>query len=157
MIHPRTHKSKSKDEFPQFVSWIFFFLVTGRSTSREADVHAQSLSCVWLFETPMDYSPSGSSVHGISQARTLQSIAISSSRGSSRPRDGTPISYIRRRILYHWATWKAQRGRELPPNETPHPWSMQTPALLTGVCSACSGYQPLLSWKVCGILSPSAK
>ena len=35
----------------------------------------------------MDCSPSGSSVHGILQARTLEWVAISISRGSSRPRD----------------------------------------------------------------------
>ena len=40
----------------------------------------------------MDCSPSGSSVHGISQARTLEWIAISFSRGSSRPRGQTHIS-----------------------------------------------------------------
>ena len=33
----------------------------------------------------MDYSPSGSSVHGILQARTLEWVAISFSRGSSHP------------------------------------------------------------------------
>ena len=38
---------------------------------------------------PMDCSPPGSSVHGIFQARILEWIAISFSRGSSRPRDGT--------------------------------------------------------------------
>ena len=37
---------------------------------------------------PMDCSPPGSSVHGISQARILEWFAISFSRGSSRPRDG---------------------------------------------------------------------
>ena len=36
---------------------------------------------------PMDCSPPGFSVHGILQARTLEWIAISSSRGSSPPRD----------------------------------------------------------------------
>ena len=36
---------------------------------------------------PMDRSPSSSSVHGILQARILEWIAISSSRGSSQPRD----------------------------------------------------------------------
>ena len=36
---------------------------------------------------PMDCSPPGSSVHGISQARILEWVAISSSRGSSQPRD----------------------------------------------------------------------
>ena len=33
----------------------------------------------------MDYSPPGSSVHGISQSRILEWVAISLSRGSSRP------------------------------------------------------------------------
>ena len=41
---------------------------------------------------PMDCSLPGSSVHGILQARTLQWIAISSSRGSSWPRDWTQVS-----------------------------------------------------------------
>ena len=40
-------------------------------------------SCVRLFETRVDCGPPGSSVHGISQARTLERGAISSSRGSS--------------------------------------------------------------------------
>ena len=34
---------------------------------------------------PMDCSTPGSSVHGIPQARILEWVAISSSRGSSRP------------------------------------------------------------------------
>ena len=43
---------------------------------------------------PMDCSPPGSSVHGILQARTLEWVAISSSKGSSQPRDLTNVSYI---------------------------------------------------------------
>ena len=43
---------------------------------------------------PMDCSLPGSSVHGILQARILEWVAISFSRGSSRPRDRTHISYI---------------------------------------------------------------
>ena len=46
----------------------------------------------------MDCSPQGSSVHGILQSRILELIAISSSRGSSQPRDWTHISYY----LLHW-------------------------------------------------------
>ena len=62
-------------------------------------------SCPTLFY-PMDCSPPGSSVHGIFQARILEQIAISSSRGSPRPRD--PNSHLPCRwILYHWATWGA--------------------------------------------------
>ena len=41
---------------------------------------------------PMDCGPPGSSVHGISQARTVEQIAISYSRGSSQPRDRAYIS-----------------------------------------------------------------
>ena len=53
---------------------------------------------------PMDCNLSGSSVHGILQARILEWVAMPSSRGSSRPRDQTHISYIScfdRWVLYH--------------------------------------------------------
>ena len=47
-----------------------------------------------------------SSVHGIFQARVLEWVAISFSRGSSQPRDQTQFSCSGRWILYHCATWK---------------------------------------------------
>ena len=47
---------------------------------------------------PMDCSPRGSSVHEILQARILQWVVISSSRGSF-PRDQTWVSYIAGRFL----------------------------------------------------------
>ena len=50
-------------------------------------------SCPTLCD-PVDCSPSGSSVHGILQARILEWVAISFSRGSSRPRDQTQVSHI---------------------------------------------------------------
>ena len=53
--------------------------------------------CRWGFQTlcdAMHSSPPGSSVHGILQARILEWIAISSSRGSSQPRDQIHISYV---------------------------------------------------------------
>jgi len=59
-------------------------------------------SCLTLWD-PMDCNPPGSSVHGILQARTLEWVAISSSKGSSWPRDRTCLFYIDRQILYHWA------------------------------------------------------
>ena len=43
---------------------------------------------------PMDCSLPGSSVHGILQARILEWVAISFSRGSSWPRNRTPVSCI---------------------------------------------------------------
>ena len=48
---------------------------------------------------PMDCSPPGSSVHGILQARILEWVAIPFSRGSSQPRDRTPVSYIADRFF----------------------------------------------------------
>ena len=55
----------------------------------------------------MDCNTPGSSVHGISQTRILEWVAISSSRGTSQPNDCTCVSCIGRWILYHWATWEA--------------------------------------------------
>ena len=53
---------------------------------------AKSLqSCLTLCD-PMDCSPPGFSVHGIHQARILEWVAISSSRGSSWPSDWTHVS-----------------------------------------------------------------
>ena len=55
-------------------------------------------NCVWLCVTLMDSSLPSSSVHGILQARILEWVAMTSSRGSSQPRDQTCISYC----LLHW-------------------------------------------------------
>ena len=52
-----------------------------------------------------DCSPPGSCAHEISKARILEWVAISSSRGSSQPRDGTQVSCVSCTgwwILYHW-------------------------------------------------------
>ena len=51
------------------------------------------------FCDPVDCSPPGSSVHGISQARILEWVAISFSRGSSQPRDQTQVSCIAGRFF----------------------------------------------------------
>ena len=62
-------------------------------------------SCPTLCD-PMDCSPQSSSVHGILQARVLEWVAISFSRGSSRPRDWTQVSCIAGRRFNLWATRK---------------------------------------------------
>ena len=56
---------------------------------------------------PMHCNPSGSSIHEISQARILEWVAISFSRGFSPPMDPTLGSWIGRWILYHWDTREA--------------------------------------------------
>ena len=61
-------------------------------------LHCRAYCCVshsvmsWLSCDPINCSPPGSSVHGISQARILEWVAISFSRGFSCPRDQTQVS-----------------------------------------------------------------
>ena len=75
----------------QFVD--FIFIVGGACSVAQL--------CLTLCN-PMDCKPPGLSVHGIFQARILKWVVISSSRGSSQPRDRTLIFCffcIGRRIL----------------------------------------------------------
>ena len=68
-------------------------------------IRAQLLSLVQLFCELMYYSPPGSSVHGILQAKILEWVAMPSSRGSFWHKDQTCISRVScvgRWILYHW-------------------------------------------------------
>ena len=82
--------------------FVYFSLLHG--------VHPHMRACSVMFDSlqPCDCSPPGSSVHGNLQARILEWVAISSSRGSSWPRDQTCVSCVScigRQVLYHWATW----------------------------------------------------
>ena len=82
---------------------------------------------------PVDCSPPGSSVHGILQARILEWIAMSFSRGFSWPRDQTHISCIGRRALF-----------TTEPPEKAHSvlfWMLKTTAshsIIIGVCNLVS-------------------
>ena len=95
----------------------------------------------------MDYSPPGSSVHGISQVRILEWVAMSFSRESSQPRDqtespawqadslplshqGSPSLYLARTLYILEPLWnlsskvyKPKEGKK----ETCSPWSWQEP------------------------------
>ena len=62
-----------------------------------------------MFCNPMDCRMARSSAHWISQARILDWVAISFSRGSSWSRDRTHVSCIGRWIFYHWATREADK------------------------------------------------
>ena len=63
-------------------------------------------SCLTLLWPHGLYSPPGSSVHGISQARILKWVAISFSRGSSNP--GIEPQWLLHWmwIFYHCTTWE---------------------------------------------------
>ena len=56
---------------------------------------------------PKDCSLPVTSLHGILQARILEWVAISFSRGSSWPRNWTRVSYIAGRFFTVWATGKS--------------------------------------------------
>ena len=56
----------------------------------------------------VDCSPSGSSIHGIFQARILECFDIPFSRGSSQPKGWTQVSCIAGRFFTIWATREAQ-------------------------------------------------
>ena len=107
--------------------------------------------CVWLSHVwlcgPMDCSPPGSSVHGLFQARVLEWVDLSFSRGSSQPKDWTRVSCTACRFFTIWATgetcgplkkgilWKKKKKKLLPKSDgdsewelpwvfwkSPHPW-----------------------------------
>ena len=69
------------------------------------------LICLFLFLVtklyltlcdPVDCSPPGSSAHGILQARILEWVAMPSSRGSSKPRDLSHVSYVSCNGRWKW-------------------------------------------------------
>ena len=70
-----------------------------------------SHSVVFYSLRPMDGRPLGSSVYGILQARILEWIASPLSRGYSRPRDRTWVSYIAGRFFTVWATRETQASQ----------------------------------------------
>ena len=62
-----------------------------------------------MFDSLRPYGQQGSSVYGTLQVRTLEGVAVPSSRGPSHSRDCTHVSYvscISRQVLYHGATWE---------------------------------------------------
>ena len=89
---------------------------------------------------PLDCSLLGSSVHGISQARILEWIAISFSWGSILPRDQTHVSCIGRQVLNHWVT-------KADPIHDPEPYLFKSsfPHFLLFSNFILSGWPPSLS------------
>ena len=94
----RLRWTSRKLENISIVKYFFFFFV---SLSWEL-----AQSCPTLCD-PLDCSLPGFSVHGIFQARVLEWVAISFSRGSFWPRDQTQVSCIAGRRFTLWATREA--------------------------------------------------
>ena len=68
----------------------------------EKKVKAQVIQLCLTLCDPMNYM-----VHGILQARILEWVTFSFSRGSSQPRDQTQVSRIAGRFFNSWATREA--------------------------------------------------
>ena len=79
--------------------------------------HTTVRYCMWWFNhyvvsdscDSINCSRPGSSVHGISQARILEWVAISFSRGSPRLRNRTQVSCLAGRFSTDWGTKEAQK------------------------------------------------
>ena len=91
------HKSIENDEV-QFLSkpccyslQLFYVRNQLRELLLYLCVHAQLLQSYPTLCNPVDCSPSGSSLHGILQARILERVAMPSSTRSSQPKKGTRI------------------------------------------------------------------
>ena len=116
--------------------------------------------------------PSGSSVHGIFQARILGWVAISFSRGSSWPRDQTHVFYTAGSLLYpKWIFYSTETpgkphvcvsvqsvqfshsvvSDSLQPHESQHarpPCPSQTPGVRWLMCPSSQWYHPAISSSV---------
>ena len=93
-----------------------------------ASLRARLLQLCLALCNAVDCSLPGSSVLGILQAGILEWVAVPSSRGASRPRDGTLLSCVGRQVLYHYyhlgspphlllqsgASWVSSQHRKLP-------------------------------------------
>ena len=84
-----------------FLFFSLLFLLQGkkkRMKKQSVDFICVCAQCCVTLCNTMDCSLPGSSVHGNSQARKLEWVAISFSRGSSRPQEWNPC----RLCLLHW-------------------------------------------------------
>ena len=108
-------------------------------------------SCLTLCN-PVDCSLPGSSIHEILQAKILEWVAISFSRGSSWTRDWTQVSHIAGRCFNLWATREAPGSTviDTPRNNVlPAIWASLNPVKLT-----CKINQHIGLFRFTGLLMP---
>ena len=91
MTLPYPFPLQDMDKIKNHLHIKLFLIESHGSTRRDSTIlnllFLFAKSCPTLFYGPMDCSPPGSSIHGISQVRVLERVAISFPRGSSQPRD----------------------------------------------------------------------
>ena len=114
---------------------------------------AQLLQSYLTLCDPVDYSPPGSPVQSILQARILVWVAMPSSRGSSQPWDQTcasRVSCIAGRFFTHWATWEARYARNPGPIPGPgrFPGEGNSYPLQYSLEKAMAPHSITLAWKI---------
>ena len=124
------HRPRADERMNEIRHTDYSFL-TYRKTLSYCWIYACVCVCVCVYSItqlhltlfcPMDYSSPGSPVHRISQARILEWVAISFSRGSCQLRDWTWVSHITGRFVTILATRESQWHRYTPVNR--HLWSL---------------------------------
>ena len=98
---------QSSNLYSNYCLCLLTSLFTGREWRSEVKWSEVAQSCPTLCD-PMDCSLSGSSIHGIFQARMLEWISISFSRGPFHPRNRTQVSRIAGRRFTIWTARKPQ-------------------------------------------------
>ena len=99
LCSPNPHIHTGTLEAVHGSSSLHFFIHSAFNATSVCVLVAQS--CPTLCD-PMDCSPPGSFVHEISKVRILEWVAISSSKGSSPPRDRTSVCFLHCRwVLCH--------------------------------------------------------
>ena len=110
-------------------------------------------SCPTLYD-PVD--PSGSSVHGILQSRTLEWVAMPSSRGYSQPSHQTHIPYV-----FHIGRWVLYHGCHLgSPTSSLHPSKALLKDLPTPILPSLPSLlntEPEYSFEKWNLISPLLK
>ena len=109
-----SHPYMTTGETIALTSWTFvgkvMCLLFNMLSAAAAAAAAKSLQLCLTLCDPIDGSPPGSPIPGILQARTLEWVAVPSSRGSSRPRHLTAallFPVLAGRLFPTSATWEA--------------------------------------------------
>ena len=88
--------------------WVWEAIYIFKVPSHLVSLSCNQWNCLAVSDSVIPWSLPGSSIHGIFQARVLEWISISFSRGSSWSRDWTQVSRIAGRCFTVWATREAQ-------------------------------------------------
>ena len=137
---------------PRTSTWNVYSAAAWRSVIISVLMCAQLLSCLTLCD-PMNSSLPGSSFYEIFQARILEQVAVSYSRGSSRPRDGTCIFVVTWEVQFGWSVqfscWAVSNSLRLHGlQHSRPPCPSSAPGVYSNPCPLSRWYHPTISSSV---------